>query len=114
MSQIKFKLKDYLDKLNEEERNELIPYIKGVLTIGLLIPTLTWIIFNISDLLLDKLSNRKPQTNVYASIGFCYTNHDCRHNILDNPSADTNLENLSLKIHDFLEANTAKANEKKE
>lgn len=101
MSQVKFNLKDYLDKLNEEERHKLIPYVKGMLIIGLLIPTLTWIIFNISDLLLDKLTNRKAQTNVYASIGFCYTNIDCRHNILDNTNSDTNLENLSLRIHDW-------------
>lgn len=108
MSKIKFKLKDYLNELNDNEREKLLPYINGVFTIGLLVPILTLVICNFSDSLLDKLAHtdKKSLVNEYASIGVCYSNQDCRHNILDNQiNTDTDLINLSLRVNNFLKSN---------
>jgi hypothetical protein len=76
---IKFRTKDYLSKLSELEKTELIPYIRGILFIGLAIPALIWI----GQVSFESMFNKTDQT--YSAIGYCYSNNECRHLIINAP-----------------------------
>lgn len=66
---INFKLSSHLSKIKENERNELMPYLRGVFIMGLFIPLLVWFIDISGDLVLTKLQhNTVKQVNTYDLI----------------------------------------------
>ena len=66
---INFKLSSHLSKIKENERNELMPYLRGVFIMGLFIPLLVWFIDVSGDLVLTKLQhNTVKQVNKYDLI----------------------------------------------
>jgi len=99
---IKFKVSDYLSKLSPSEKKNLLPYLKGVLIIGLLAPALVWLVVDIfGDMLLRKIY--PPHEGLYQAyqyIGWCFVDHNCR-NQLPNNQIKTNDDVISIarQIH---------------
>ena len=107
-SPVKLKLNDYLLKLGDVERKELVHYLKGIFIIGLFIPALVWAMDAGGNLLMNKLQQTKVEdVHAYEYIGHCYVIKDCRHIVLNNPvQKDEDVVALTGQIKQYMIART--------
>ena len=113
-SWVKLKLNDYLLKLGDVERKELVHYLKVLFIIGLFIPALIWAMDAGGNLLMNKLQQTKvEEVHAYEYIGHCYVIKDCRHIVLNNPvQTDENVVELTGQIKQYMISQTRSRHKK--
>lgn len=102
---IKFRVSNYLSRLSPNEKKEIIPYLKGILIVGLLAPAMMWLLVDVfGDMLLRKIyPPREELYQAYSYIGRCFASKDCR-NKLPNAQIKTDDQVISVarQIHMYI------------